>query len=109
MIDMEKYNDLIMDINDRKEKIKKARFYYRGEQPVKKMYYKLSEVAGLIGELGYVIRFWASQFDMHLKRGKNGRLFGKNDIAKLMMIKYLLREEKYTIAGAKAKLKTINV
>lgn len=109
MIDMEKYNDLIIDLNEKKEKNKKARFFYRGEHPVRKLYYKISEVSALIHEAGYVIRFWILAFGMQVKRGKNGRLLGKNDIAKLMMIKYLLREEKYTIKGAIEKLKTIKV
>ena len=54
------------------------------------------------------IRLWEKEFDVfNLKKNKKGdRYFTKKDIENLRVIKYLLKEKKYTIKGAREKLKS---
>ena len=55
----------------------------------------------------HVLRYWEDEFDV-LKPTKNRagqRLFKKQDVELVLEIKRLLYEEKFTIAGAKKKLK----
>jgi DNA-binding transcriptional MerR regulator len=51
----------------------------------------------------YVLRYWETEFEQ-LKPAKNragNRIYTNRDIKIIMMIKRLLREEGYTIEGAK--------
>lgn len=77
---------------------------------MKKLYYSISEV-GKITELEqYVLRYWETEFEQ-LKPAKNlagNRIYTNKDIKLILYIKRLLREEKYTIEGAKKLLKTYN-
>jgi DNA-binding transcriptional MerR regulator len=72
----------------------------------KKKYYKISEVAALLGVRTSVLRFWESEFPLSPAKTPGGqRVYTVNDIKLLLKIKYLLYEEKYTIEGAKKQLK----
>ncbi len=74
----------------------------------KRLYYSISEVSGMIGLKAHILRFWESEFPM-LKPRKNragNRAYTERDIKIIKLIKYLLYDEKYTIDGAKARLKT---
>jgi len=54
----------------------------------------------------YVLRYWENEFDI-LKPSKNrsgNRIYTKDDIDNIIVIKRLLYEEKYTIEGAKKVL-----
>ena len=77
---------------------------------MKKLYYSISEV-GKITELEqYVLRYWETEFEQ-LKPAKNlagNRIYTNKDIKLILYIKRLLKEEKYTIEGAKKLLKTYN-
>ncbi len=77
---------------------------------MKKLYYSISEV-GKITELEqYVLRYWETEFEQ-LKPAKNlagNRIYTNKDIKLILYIKRLLREEKYTIEGAKKLLKAYN-
>jgi len=70
---------------------------------LKKLYYSISEVSRLTGLEQYILRYWETEFEQ-LKPGKNragNRIYTNKDIKLIMQIKQLLREEKYTIEGAK--------
>jgi len=74
----------------------------------KRMYYSISDVSDMIGLKAHILRFWESEFPM-LKPRKNragNRAYTERDIKIIKLIKYLLYDEKYTIDGAKARLKT---
>jgi DNA-binding transcriptional MerR regulator len=74
----------------------------------KRLYYSISEVSDIIGLKAHILRFWESEFPM-LKPRKNragNRAYTERDIKIIKLIKYLLYDEKYTIDGAKARLKT---
>ena len=53
------------------------------------------------------IRFWEKEFDiLKPKKNKKGnRLFTNEDVANLKIIYNLVKEEGYTLAGAKAHIK----
>ncbi len=75
---------------------------------IKKLYYSISEVSKITGLEQYVLRYWESEFE-ELKPQKNragNRIYTNRDINLILFIKRLLREERYTIEGAKQVLST---
>lgn len=73
---------------------------------IKKLYYSISEVSKITEVEQYVLRFWETEFEQ-LKPQKNragNRIYTNKDIELIMFIKTLLREQKYTIEGAKQVL-----
>jgi DNA-binding transcriptional MerR regulator len=75
---------------------------------IKKLYYSISEVSKITGLEQYVLRYWESEFD-EINPAKNragNRIYTNKDIQLILFIKKLLREERYTIEGAKQVLKT---
>jgi DNA-binding transcriptional MerR regulator len=71
-----------------------------------KMFYKIGEVAELTSLEPYVLRYWEGEFGLKLTKSKNHqRLYQKKDIDQIVRIKTLLYDEKFTIAGAKKKLR----
>lgn len=75
---------------------------------IKKLYYSISEVSKITDLEQYVLRYWESEFEL-LKPAKNragNRIYTNRDIKLILYIKKLLRDERYTIEGAKQVLKT---
>jgi DNA-binding transcriptional MerR regulator len=75
---------------------------------IKKLYYSISEVSKITGLEQYVLRYWETEFDQ-LKPAKNragNRIYTNKDIKLIVHIKGLLRDEKYTIEGAKKVLES---
>ena len=73
---------------------------------IKKLYYSISEVSTITGLEQYVLRYWESEFPQ-LKPAKNragNRIYTNKDIKLIIYIKKLLRDERYTIEGAKKVL-----
>lgn len=73
------------------------------ELGIKKLYYSISEVSKITGLEQYVLRYWENEFE-ELKPSKNragNRIYTNKDIQIILRIKKLLRDEKYTIEGAK--------
>ena len=77
---------------------------------IKKLYYSISEVSKITALEQYVLRYWESEFEQ-LNPAKNragNRIYTNKDIKLILHIKKLLREERYTIEGAKQVLQTWN-
>ena len=75
---------------------------------IKKLYYSISEVSKITDLEQYVLRYWESEFEQ-LKPAKNragNRIYTNRDIKLILYIKKLLRDERYTIEGAKQVLKS---
>jgi DNA-binding transcriptional MerR regulator len=75
---------------------------------IKKLYYSISEVSKITDLEQYVLRYWESEFE-ELKPAKNragNRIYTNRDIKLILYIKKLLRDERYTIEGAKQVLKS---
>ncbi len=78
---------------------------------IKKLYYSISEVSRICDLEQYVLRYWETEFEQ-LKPAKNSsgnRIYTNKDIKMILLIKKLLKEEKYTIEGAKKIIKNYNV
>ena len=74
----------------------------------KKRYYSISEVADMMGVKSHILRYWEGEFSV-LRPRKNragNRAYTERDIKIALHIKKLLYEEKYTIKGAKKRLKS---
>jgi len=70
---------------------------------VKKLYYTISEVSRITELEQYVLRYWEAEF-AQLKPEKNragNRIYTNGDVKLILEIKRLLREQRYTIEGAK--------
>lgn len=75
---------------------------------IKKLYYSISEVSKITDLEQYVLRYWESEFEQ-LQPAKNragNRIYTNKDIKLILYIKKLLREERYTIEGAKQVLQS---
>jgi DNA-binding transcriptional MerR regulator len=67
-----------------------------------KLYFRIGEVAQLVGVDAHVLRYWETEFKMKPHRSSSGqRLYRKQDLARFYRIKSLLHGEGYTIAGAR--------
>jgi len=73
-----------------------------------KLYYRIGEVTGITDLPGYVLRFWESEFPaIAPKRTESGqRLYRKSDIERILLIKHLLYDKKFTIQGARQHLQS---
>ncbi len=79
------------------------------QKKIKKLYYSISEVSQITSVKKYVLRYWETEFP-ELRPGKNragNRIYRLNDIKTVFLIKKLLYQDKYTIEGAKKKLKEL--
>jgi DNA-binding transcriptional MerR regulator len=76
-----------------------------------KLYYRIGEVAKLTGVKPYVLRYWESEFRWMApqKSRSKQRLYRRKDIDTILLIKKLLREERYTIAGARKRLRELGL
>ena len=76
------------------------------EGGIKKLYYSISEVSEMTGLEQHVLRYWETEFE-ELKPRKNRagrRVYTEADIAMVRRVQHLLKEDKYTIEGAKQVL-----
>lgn len=77
------------------------------QESIKKLYYSITEAAKIVSEEQHVLRYWEREFSQ-LRPQKNragNRIYSARDMAVLMLIRKLLREERYTVAGAKEFLR----
>lgn len=71
-----------------------------------KEFFRIGEVGRLTGLEPHVIRYWETEFPQirPYKTGSKQRLYGKKEIETILLVKRLLYEDGYTIAGAKKRL-----
>lgn len=74
-----------------------------------KLYFRIGEVSDIVGVKPYVLRYWETEFsDIKPTKSKSGqRLYKKRDVELLLQIKDLLYTERFTINGAKQRLKEL--
>ena len=72
-----------------------------------KLFFKIGEVAELAGVEQHVLRYWEEEIEsLKPKKNKSGqRLYQKKDVERVFEIKQLLYAEKFTVAGARKKMK----
>ena len=75
---------------------------------ITKRYYKIGEVAGIFGVATSLIRYWESEFkQLKPLKSKSGiRRYQKEDILVIDKIYELVRNQGYTLDGAKKALKS---
>lgn len=76
-----------------------------------KLYYRIGEVSSITGVKPYVLRYWESEFRWMApgKSRSQQRLYRQRDIDVILLIKKLLYEERFTIAGARKRLRELGV
>lgn len=80
------------------------------EEPLKKRYYSISEVAAMFGVSTSLIRFWENEFEVlkpH-KNAKGDRRFTPENISQMKQIYHLVKERGFTLQGAKQELRHAN-
>ncbi len=72
-----------------------------------KLYFKIGEVSKITRVKPYVLRYWESEFKIITphKSKSNQRVYRKRDVELILEIKRLLYNEKYTLNGAKARIR----
>jgi DNA-binding transcriptional MerR regulator len=72
-----------------------------------KLYFKIGEVSRLVEVPTHVLRFWESEFPkIAPKRTPSGqRLYTRKDVERVLMIKDLLYRRRFTIEGARKRLR----
>jgi DNA-binding transcriptional MerR regulator len=78
----------------------------RGTLPPK-LYFRIGEVAGLVGVEPHVLRYWEREFRSirPSKSAKGQRVYSRRDVENLMRVRELLYAQGFTIAGAKKRLR----
>src|SRR5215210_2429131 len=71
-----------------------------------KLYFRIGEVADLVGVEPHVLRYWEREFRSirPSKSAKGQRVYSRRDVESLLRVRDLLYAEGFTIAGAKKKL-----
>ena len=73
-----------------------------------KLFFSITEVSKITKVPSHVLRYWEKEFKQFLKPVKSEtkrRRYQRKDIQTILRIKELLYKEKYSIAGAKKRLK----
>lgn len=75
---------------------------------LKKLYYSIGEVAAMFSVNTSLIRFWEKEFDFEAskKTAKGNRLYALKEIENFNKIYHLVKEEGFTLDGAKKALKS---
>jgi DNA-binding transcriptional MerR regulator len=71
-----------------------------------RLFFRIGDVASLLGVKPYVLRYWESEFPIvsPTKSSTGQRVYRRGDVENLLMIKHLLYEQRYSIEGARKKL-----
>ncbi|WP_394837886.1 MerR family transcriptional regulator [Pendulispora rubella] len=72
-----------------------------------KLYFRIGEVASIVGVEPHVLRYWEREFRMirPTKSTKGQRVYSRRDLENLLRVRDLLYKEGFTIAGAKKRLR----
>lgn len=72
-----------------------------------KLYFRIGEVATIVGVEPHVLRYWETEFRAIKpeKSRKGQRIYSRRDVDTLLKVKELLYSHRYTIAGARTKLR----
>ena len=72
-----------------------------------KLFFKIGEVAQIVGVRAHVLRYWESEFAAlrPLKTRGSHRVYRRRDVELAVLLRRLLHDEGLTIAGAKRRLR----
>jgi DNA-binding transcriptional MerR regulator len=76
-------------------------------RPLSKHYYRIGEVSQVVGVEPHVLRYWESEFPTIRPQKSNSgqRVYSQQDVDKLLRVKELLRNQGFSIAGARKRLR----
>ena len=74
-----------------------------------KRYFTIGEVSELCGVKPYVLRYWETEFKSvrPQKTRSQQRLYRRRDVELLLKIRHLLYEKRFTIEGARGRLREL--
>ncbi len=74
-----------------------------------KLFFRIGEVADLVGVRAHVLRYWEAEFGILKPMKTRGahRQYRRRDVELALVIKRLLQEEGFTTAGAKKRLREL--
>src|SRR5690606_4452267 len=103
-------NDLGLDMTERRSETQNPKRVRAAEiktPGLGKLFYRIGEVATIVGVAPHVLRYWETEFPtiMPQKSNHGQRVYTKRDVQKLLLIKHLLKEQGLTIAGARKQLR----
>lgn len=79
------------------------------ERPVHipdRMFFRIGEVADIVGVKPYVLRYWESEFPILSPNKSNSqqRMYTRTDVENALLIKHLLYDLRFSIEGAKKRI-----
>lgn len=79
----------------------------RASQLPDKLFFKIGEVADIVGVKPHVLRYWESEFPALRPQKTRGshRMYSRQDVELAALIRRLVHDEGYTIAGARRQLR----
>ena len=73
---------------------------------MEKRKFRIGELSTILGIEQFVVRFWEKEFSIKSTRSAGGqRFYDEDDLKRFQIIKSLLYEQGFTIAGARKQLK----
>lgn len=74
-----------------------------------KLFFRIGEVAEIVGVKPHVLRYWEREFGVlkPMKTRGSHRQYRRRDVELAMRIKQLLHDERYTISGAKKRMREL--
>lgn len=74
-----------------------------------RLFFRIGDVAELIGVKPHVLRYWESEFSIVApqKSATGQRIYRRSDVENLLLIKHLLHEERYSIEGARKRIREL--
>lgn len=77
------------------------------EDEFEKLYYSIGEVSDMVDQEPHVLRYWEQEFDiLNPQKNRAGRrIYTEDDVSTIERIRHLLKDEKYTIAGARQAIR----
>jgi DNA-binding transcriptional MerR regulator len=74
-----------------------------------RLFFRIGDVAELLGVKPYVLRFWETEFPFLSpeKSATGQRVYKRSDVETLAIIKHLLYSERYSIEGAIKKIREL--
>lgn len=80
-----------------------------GGQIPDRLYFRIGDVAEIVGVKPYVLRYWESEFPMISpeKSSTGQRVYRRGEVESLLLVKHLLYQERYSIEGARRRLREL--
>lgn len=74
-----------------------------------KLFFKIGEVADIVGVKPHALRYWETEFSALRPKKTRGahRQYSRRDVELAMLIRQLLHDEGYTIPGARKRIRNL--